>query len=372
MGGQQIVNKVRIGIIGIGGMGGFHAKHIDSGSIDGAILTAVCDIREESRLWAQQNLREQVEFYTNEDEFLRSTLFDAVLIATPHYDHPRLAIKSFEFGLHVLIEKPAGVYTKQVRVMNEVAHKSGRVFSIMYNQRTNSLYQKLKELIASGEIGEVRRINWIITNWYRSQSYYDAGTWRGTWKGEGGGVLINQCPHQIDLLQWIPNMMPQRIRSFCKFGKYRNIEVEDEVTAYLEYENGATAVFITTTADACGTNRLEISGEKGKFVVEHEKLSFDRLRVSETEFNQSFKGGFGSPESWKCEIPIVYEESGHKGIIQNFVHAISGRAMLIAPGEEGIRGLSISNAIHLSTWIDDWVQLPLDEDLYYNKLQSLF
>lgn len=174
----------------------------------------------------------------------------------------------------------------------------------MYNQRTNPLYAKLKELIASGELGEVRRTNWIITDWYRSQSYYNSGGWRATWAGEGGGVLINQDPHQLDLWQWTTGLMPKRVRAFCQFGKHRDIEVENDVTAYVEYENGATGVFVTSTFEAPGTNRFEISGDRGKIVIEDNKLTFHRLRVSETEFNNTFTGGFGSPECWKFDIPI--------------------------------------------------------------------
>src|SRR5690606_34449403 len=233
----------------------------------------------------------------------------------------------------VLVEKPAGVYTKQVRQMNEAAAKSGKVFSIMYNQRTNPLYVKLRELISSGELGEIRRTNWIITNWYRSQAYYNSGGWRATWAGEGGGVLINQDPHQLDLWQWTIGMMPTRVRAFCHFGKYRNIEVEDDVTAYVEYENGATGVFVTTTGEAPGTNRFEISGDRGKMVIEDGKMTFWRLRVGESEFNASNTSSFAQPECWKCEIPVNGEGPGHMGITQNFVDAILKGTPLIAPGE---------------------------------------
>ena len=268
-----------------------------------AELTAVCDTNPKRLEWAKKNLGEGVLLFEKAEALFESGSVDGVIIATPHYYHPPLAIEAFKSGLHVLIEKPAGVYTKQVREMNEAAEKSGKVFGIMYNQRTSPLYQKLRDLVKSGEVGEIKRINWIITDWYRSQSYYDSGGWRATWAGEGGGVLINQCPHNLDLWQWICGM-PVRIRAFCSYGKYHDIEVEDDVTAYMEYENGATGVFVTTTGDAPGTNRLEITGDRGKVVVEDGKLTFWRLRVSERQFNREYKGGSGSPECWKCEIPI--------------------------------------------------------------------
>ncbi|HBS47141.1 MAG TPA: oxidoreductase [Paenibacillus sp.] len=361
---------VRYGIIGIGNMGSAHAQSLLS-EIKGAELTAVCDIREECLKWAEEQLPENVRKYSTPKELFESRNMDAVLICTPHYDHPALAIEAFQHGYHVLVEKPAGVYTKAVQQMNDAAAQSDRKFGIMYNQRTNPLYQKLRDLIQSGELGEIRRMNWIITDWYRSQNYYNSGGWRATWAGEGGGVLLNQDPHQLDLWQWTTGMMPKRIRAFCHFGKYRNIEVEDDVTAYVEYENGATGLFITTTGEAPGTNRFEINGDNGKIVVEDGKLTFWRLRTPEPQFNAEFTGGFGSPECWKCEIPV--QDGGgeqHKGILRNFTNAILHDEALLAPGEEGIKGLTLSNAMYLSAWTDNWVELPLDSDLFYEKLME--
>jgi predicted dehydrogenase len=253
--------------------------------------------------------------------------------------------------------------------MNDVAEKSGKVFGIMFNQRTHPTYQKLRDLVTSGELGELRRTNWYITTWFRAQSYYDSGTWRATWAGEGGGVLINQCPHNLDLWQWICGM-PKRVRAFCYFGKYHNIEVEDDCTAYVEYANGATGLFITATGEAPGTNRFEIDGDRGKLVLEEGKITFWRTRVPASEFSRTFKGGFGEPESWKIEIPVRGTAEEHKGITKNWVQAILKGALLLAPGEEGINSLQLSNAMHLSAWTDAWVDLPVDEDLYVAKLQE--
>lgn len=361
--------KVRYGIIGVGNMGSGHAELLRSGRIEGAELAAVCDGSAERREWARQKWSGVPVFETSA-EMLDSGLVDAVLIACPHYDHPSEAIQAFGRGVHVLVEKPAGVYVKQVREMNEAAARSGKKFGIVYNQRMNPLYRKLRELISSGELGEIRRTNWIITNWYRPQAYYDSGTWRATWAGEGGGVLINQCPHQLDLWQWTIGMMPTRIRAFCQEGKHRDIEVENDVTAYAEYANGATGVFITSTADAPGTNRFEVTGDRGKIVIEDGKMTFWRLRVPESQFNAENEIPFASPECWKIEVPHQGESPEHAGIIRNFTDAILRGAELVAPGEEGILGLSISNAIHLSSWTDDWATLPLDEELHYAELKK--
>lgn len=361
---------LKVGIIGLGNMGTSHAKRLFNREIDGAILTAVCDVREERMVKAREEFGDRVKRFLSIDEFFTDADIDGVIIATPHYDHPTLAIRAFEKGWHVLCEKPAGVYTKNVRLMNEAAAKSGRVFSMMFNQRTNPLYQKMRELIQSGELGEIKRTNWIITDWYRAQSYYDSGGWRATWEGEGGGVMLNQSPHQLDLWQWITGMMPTRIRSFCGFGKYHDIEVEDDVTAYVEYENGATGLFVTSTGEAPGTNRFEVAGDRGKLVIENGNLTFWRLRQSEREFNQTFTGGFGEPECWKIDIPVRGKNNQHLGILENWVDAILNGAELLAPGEEGIKSLAISNGVYLSSWLDDWVELPIDEDLYYEKLQE--
>ena len=363
------MSKVRLGVIGIGNMGTSHVKHLKEGKVEGAELVAVCDTNPDRLKWVKENLGEEILTFENAEALFEARVIDAVFIATPHYDHPTLAIQAFKYDLHVLIEKPAGVYTKQVREMNEAAEKSDKVFGIMYNQRTNPLYQKLKDLIQSGELGEIKRTNWIITNWYRPQSYYDAGGWRATWEGEGGGVLLNQDPHQLDLWQWICGM-PKRVRAFAGFGKYHNIEVEDDVTAYVEYENGATGVFVTCTGEAPGTNRFEVSGDMGKIVIEDGKMTFWRNRISERQFNEEYKGGFGQPECWKCEIPISGKTTEHVGIMNDWVKAIQQGTPLLAPGKEGINGLTISNAMHLSAWTDDWVDMPINEELFYEKLQE--
>ncbi|WP_062107130.1 Gfo/Idh/MocA family protein [Bacillus niameyensis] len=362
--------EVKVGIIGLGNMGTAHATALKGGKVKGARLAAVCDPRTDRLDWIREEFGSQVQCFESVDEFFEKADIDGVTIATPHYDHPDLAIRAFEKDLHVLCEKPAGVYTKNVRLMNEAGLKSGKVFSMMFNQRTNPLYKKMRELIHSGELGEIKRTNWIITDWYRPQSYYDSGGWRATWAGEGGGVMLNQSPHQLDLWQWITGMMPTRVRAFCGFGKYHDIEVEDDVTAYVEYENGATGLFVTSTGEAPGTNRFEVVGDRGKLVVENGQLTFWRLRQSERAFNQEYKGGFGQPECWKIDIPVRGQSEHHVGILKNWTNAILHDEELLAPGPEGIKSLAISNAVYLSSWLDDWVELPIDEDLFYEKLQE--
>lgn len=364
------MNKVRVGIIGLGNMGSGHAKTITDGEVPGMELCAICDIAENRREFAK-NTYPEIPVFEKAEDLYQSGLVDAVIIATPHYDHPPLAISAFSSGLHVISEKPAGVYTKQVLEMNAAAEQSGKIFGIMYNQRTNPVYQKIRELIQKGELGNIKRVCWIITDWYRSQFYHDSCTWRSTWKTEGGGALINQNPHQLDLWQWMFGM-PKRIMSHVAFGKYYDIEVEDDVTAFMEYDNGMTGVYITSTGESPGTNRLEISADMGMIIVENNKIHFRRNTISEREFNKTNTQVFGRPECWECEIPV--DQSGgpqHKGILRNFTSAVLNGTPLLAPGYEGIHGLTISNAIHYSAWTGKWAEIEkFPHEEFYSLLQE--
>lgn len=365
------MNDLRLGVVGIGNMGSTHACSIYSGKVEGARLVAVCDIDESKKKWAEDNLQ-GVAFFEDYEEMFDSKLIDAVIIATPHYLHPVVAISAFEKGLHVLSEKPAGVYTKQVEEMYEIAEKSGKVFSIMYNQRNNPLFRKAREIVQNGEIGEVIRAVWVVTNWYRFQQYYESSIWRATWKGEGGGLLVNQCVHNIDIMQWIVGM-PKKVVGHCCYGRFHNIEVEDDISAYFEYENGATGVFISSTGEFPGVNRLEISGTKGKIVLENGKINICRSSVSEREYCFYSKEEFADKVRFKSEeitLPDLPAGQAHIMILQNFVNAVLYGEELIAPGFDGIKGLSISNAVHLSDWTGKPVELPVDGDLFKELLDK--
>ena len=363
------MNQVKLGIIGLGNMGSGHCNNILAGLTPEIKLTAAADLRPSRRDWAKETLPDDVVLFENGEQLIESGLCDAVIIATPHYEHPRLAILAFEHGLHVMSEKPAGVYTKQVREMNEAAIRSGKVFGMMFNQRTNCVYRKMHEMVQSGKYGQIKRVNWIITDWYRNQSYYDAAGWKATWDGEGGGVLLNQCPHQLDLLQWLCGM-PVKVRAFCHEGKWHDIEVEDDVTAYMEFENGATGVFVTTTADAPGTNRLELTFEMGKIVCEEGRLFFDKLSTNVSDFCKTEKEGFKKPEYSRIEIETDGQNEQHIGVLKAFAGHILRGTPLVAEGTEGIRGLTLSNAMHLSSWLDRTVELPLDEELFLRELNK--
>lgn len=364
------MERVTIGVIGLGNMGSTHVKSLLDGMVPELQLAAVADI-DPGRIEAIKTLpgMEQVAAYPSGEALIAAADVEAVLIATPHYLHSPLAIAAFERGLHVMCEKPAGVYTKAVAEMNLAAEKSGKAFGLMFNQRTDGLYRRMHEVIQSGELGEMKRVTWIITNWYRSQSYYDSGAWRATWAGEGGGVLLNQCPHNLDLLQWLCGL-PTRVRAFCQEGRWHDIEVEDDVTAYLEYEGGATGVFVTSTGETPGTNRLEVSFDGGKLLCENGKLLLYRLNTPERQFNRTYQGGFGEPGYTVTELSPLGESLQHIGVLRAFAGHIRRGEPLVAKGQEGIRGLMLSNAMHLSSWLGETVSLPLNEDLFYEKLME--
>ncbi len=389
--------KVRLGIIGLGGQGSFYTslltgKQINPDGVqkqtdnfDQIEVTAFCDIDLE-KVRRTRSIFPDIPVYTDYIEMLDSGNVDAIVTAVPHYLHPTMGIEALNRGIHTLLEKPAGVYSKQVREVIELANsKPELTFAIMFNQRTNPLYIKIKSLIDNGAIGNIRRFNWIITTWYRPQAYYDLSDWRATWSGEGGGILVNQVPHQLDLMQWLCGM-PIKISSKLSFGYARNIRVEDDVTAMFEFENGATGVLITCTHDPAGTDRLEIAGDKGKIIVDNssdaklityatsEQVLNASIQDAKTVFTFMAGGGIKAiaPHYIK-EEPVEIEATAwggqHAEVLKNFAANIIDHTPLIAPGSDGIKGVLIANAIHLSSWLQQEVMLPIDEDIYLEQLE---
>lgn len=363
------IHPIRFGIIGMGNMGTSHAKSFLNGKVRGMRITAVADCTAEKLNWSKENLP-WAKTYNSADELLDSGEVDAVIICTPHYSHPELVMKALEKGIHVVSEKPAGVYTKQVLEMNEFAKKQDKTFAMMFNQRTNCVYRKIKEIVDSKQYGDIRRVNWIITDWYRTQAYYNSGGWRATWVGEGGGVLLNQSPHQLDLWQWICGM-PSKVRAFCHEGKWHDVEIEDDVTIYAEYPNGATGVFVTSTGDFPGSNRLEITMDKARLVCEKgEKITLFELEESLPENIARCENGFAIIPYKEIEVETDGINDQHPGVLNAFSDHILYGTPLVAEGTEGINGLMISNAAHLSSWTNETVNLPIDEEKFYSLLME--
>lgn len=365
------MKKVRYGIIGLGNQGSYYLTGLfDKGLVADAEVTAICDINPAKIEHAKACLKNtRAACFADYAALLDSGLCDAVLVETPHYLHPEIVVAALRRGVHALCDKPAGVYTKQVREMNEAAAESGALFAMMFNQRTNCVYRKMREMIAEGKLGALQRVSWTITNWFRTQTYYDSGSWRATWDGEGGGVLINQCPHQLDLVSWIVGELPVAVHGFCGYGRWHDVEVEDEVTAFFRYASGATGTFVTTTGEAPGANRLEISGTRGKLLCEENQLYFYENCEDSAEFIRKSKAGFEAPACRKIAVETDGQNPQHLGIIRNFTAAILGGEPLFVAGPEGIRGVELMNAIELSGWRGgEEVTLPVDEEVYLAEL----
>ncbi len=354
------MEQVRFGIVGLGSMGLAHARLIME-QVEEARLAAVAS-RNEKHIAILRGLPggEALRVFDTPKEMYESGCIDAVLIASPHRAHVAQAKEAFAHGMHVLLEKPTGVFTREVREMNAAAKASGKAFGAMFNQRTNPVYRKMKELVASGELGEIRRVSVIITDWFRAQSYYDSGAWRATWKQDGGGVLLNQAPHNLDLWQWICGM-PKSVHAFCGFGRWHDVEIEDDVTAYVEYANGATGTFITCTGEVPGTNRFEISMDGGQLVYENNRLILARPETPASVFIREYPGGFGAPDVTREDITPEEEYPQHAGVIRAFARHILYGEEMIADGSEGLSSLMLSNAMLLSAWTGKTVALPMDE-----------
>ena len=361
------MEKVRIGIVGMGNMGKYHADYLIKGKVAHAELSAVCSTSPE-KLSAY---KDSVAVFGNGEEMIRSGSIDAVLVATPHYQHTSLGICAIENGIHLMVEKPISAHKADAERLIEVSTQHPDiVFGGMFQLRTEPRYLKLKKLIADGDLGDIVRINWIITDWFRTEAYYASGGWRATWKGEGGGVLLNQCLHQLDALQWLVGM-PSKVRSFAQCGRFHDIEVEDNVTAYLEYPNGATGVFVSSTGEAPGSNRFEIAGTRGRVVLENDQIKFTRNESCMLEHSKNSPIGFSKPEVWEVDIPFGNAELPHAILMRNFVEAIRNKTPLIAPGVEGIHSVELANVLLYSSLVDQTINLPMDGAAFEAKLQQL-
>ena len=363
--------KVRIGIVGLGNMGAVHVSHVQR--LPNTELVAICDSRPDKL--AEICAKHEVAGFSDYAQMLESAEMDGVIIATPHYDHPQMTLAAFARGLHVLVEKPIAVHVRDARRMIAAYHQARAthpelVFAAMFMQRTYGFWRKIKAMIDEGQLGTLIRTTWIITDWFRTQHYYDSGDWRATWRGEGGGVLINQCPHNLDLYQWLVGM-PARVHGFVSFGKHHRIEVEDEVTACFEHENGMVGHFITTTGESPGTNRLEIVGENGKLVYEQNELLFFRNQWSSIKQIQESEQDFKKVPCQREDIAYEHHGAdGHELVISNFADAIQSGARLIAPAAEGLNSIMLNNSIILSAHRKQSLDLPIDGDEYVRLLQQ--
>ena len=362
------MDNVRIGIIGMGNMGQFHAKDIIEGKVARGKLAAVGSTSP-SKLAEFE--KKGIKVYGSGEEMITSGNIDALLIATPHYQHTSLGIAALEAGLHIMVEKPISAHKADAEklIAKAKAHPD-QVFAGMFQLRVEPRYQKIREIVQNGQLGDLMRVLWIMTDWFRSEIYFQSGGWRATWKGEGGGVLLNQCLHQLDAMQWITGM-PNRVSSHVGIGKWHDIEVEDDVTCYMDFPNGATGAFITSSGETPGSNRLEIAGTKGRLILENDKLLLTRNAVPSDEWCKTSKIGFQQPETTEEEIPIPGSESPHAKLMTNFVNAIIDGEAIIAPGSEGIGSVELANVMVYSGLIEKAIDLPLDGAAWEAKLNDL-
>ena len=365
------MEKVRIGIIGVGNMGSAHITNVQN--VPEAVLAAICDRDKERADKMAKIAPKDCRVFYSADELLNSGTIDAVIIAVPHYDHTPIAIQAFEKGIHVLCEKPVAVTKSLAQKMIDAHAKHPELrFGLMFNQRTRQAHRKIKQMIDNGEFGRIVRVNWTVTDWFRSQSYYDSGSWRATWAGEGGGVLLNQCPHHLDLFQWFFGL-PVKVRSTVSIGKYHEIEVEDDVNTYCEFADGSTGNFITSTGEFPGTNRLEISGTRGRMVFEDGVIRFKRTEVDVNEFCRTTPESFPFMDMWEVVVP-TRKENGHEpqDVIEAFVKAVlDPKAELVARGEEGIRSVEFGNAMLYSGLKGEEVSIPMDTEKFDAMLHEL-
>ncbi len=360
------MSVVRLGLIGLGNIGQHHAAYLGAGKVAHAELVAVSDA-----VPAKLEKFPGLKTFTQGEELLGSGLVDAVIIATPHYQHTTLGIAALNQGLHVMVEKPISAHKADAERLITTAREHPKlVFAGMFQLRVEPRYLKIQKLIQSGELGQIVRMSWVMTDWFRTEAYYASGGWRATWKGEGGGVLLNQCLHNLDVLQWLLGM-PTRVRGFCQLGRYHDIEVEDNVSAYLEFAGGATGMFVSSTGEAPGTNRLELAGTRGRLVLENDQLRFTRNEADMLQFSKSARLGFAKPEVWHAEIPFGSVANPHALLMQNFVNAILEGEPLVAPGEQGLHSVELANAMLFSSLLERTLDLPMDSAAYERKLNEL-
>jgi predicted dehydrogenase len=362
------MKQVRLGIVGLGNIGRYHADYLLNKKVSRCELTAVSDAYAPS---LEPFKSKPVKTFERSEDMIRSGEIDAIVIATPHYLHTTIGIDALKSGLHVMVEKPISAHKADAERLI-AAHKQHpkQIFAGMFQLRVEPRYLKIRKLLQNGDLGQFVRLHWIITDWFRAEAYYASGGWRATWKGEGGGVLLNQCLHQLDILQWLCGM-PARVRGFCQLGRFHNIEVEDDVTCYLEWANGATGVFLSSTGEAPGTNRFELIGTRGKVVLENNRLAFIRNETDMIEFSQTSKSGFAKPEVWQVEIPFENAQNPHAILMQNFTDAILDGTPLIAPGTDGMGSVELANVLLYSSLMNQTIELPMDSAAWEKKLQQL-
>ncbi len=352
---------LRVGVVGLGNIARQHIENMLSGQAGACRLAATC-----SRNPSEYADGLDIPHFTQLQALIDSATCDAVLVATPTFNHLEAGSAVLDAGLHLMMEKPLGL---SIAEGEQLLARQGQdqVFALMLNQRTDPLFLAMREQIAGGVLGQITRTHWTMTNWFRPEVYFQVRDWRATWRGEGGGLLVNQCIHNLDIFQWLCGM-PASVRGFCRFGRYHDIEVEDEATAYFDYEGGASGVFIGSTGEAPGVNRLDIVGDRGQLSFDGERLLLTINEPATSEYNRSTRDMFGMPDSSTTDITPDRSVNQHGAVLANFAAAVLEGEPLIAPAADGLDSLALANAMLLSTWESREVHLPLDSAVYQRAL----
>lgn len=367
---------IRTAIIGVGVMGKKYAEMITAGRVRNMYLSAVVARRDSIQEWAEgltntNGVKPKVYTSAN-DLFNNPDEYDAVLIVTPHRTHPDFARRAFQQGKHVICDKPAGITIGQAVQMAKDAKAADRIYGMIFHQRRYPKYNKIKEMLEAKELGDLSRIMLVNSRYFRTASYHRSGSWRSSWCGEGGGALINQGAHILDIWQWLFGM-PNEIYADIPFGKYNSFMVDDEATIHMRYKDDMTAVFMLTTGEAIWEERLEIIGSKGKILLENDTLHIWRYSSDSNEYIKTQQ--VTSRENMECLEEIIQFEKAEEPYVQmleNFADAVisNDASILTASGESAVNQMMLTNAAYYSAWKGCRVQLPLNAEDYEKALEE--
>lgn len=365
------MEKIRMAVIGIGIMGKKYAKMIREGMISGMRLGAVCCRSQENIQWAKAQLGEEIPVFENTKQLFESSdLFDACLIVTPHKLHPEMIMQALDAGKHVFCDKPIGISMKQCQGIREKLDQSGLVFAMMFHQRMYPKYERIHTLLENGTLGQIRRIMVENSRYYRTWYYHKSGSWRSSWKGEGGGALLNQGQHLLDIWQWLFGM-PDSLYAMIPYGKYNDFSVDDEATILMKYPDKKTAVLILTTGEGTWTERMEIAGSKGTLILEDNHLTLHLYDQDLDDYKKT--AACSSREEFKekvLEEVFPEDQEPYEEMLTDFAQAVLKKRPVRVNGLEGLNSLELTNAAYLSAWTGETVALPLDAERYERELEK--
>ena len=351
---------VRFAVVGFGSIGRTHFRTISGTAVPDGLVTALVTRQSDG-------LPDGIEVFRDVDTLLDAGVADVVVVATPTMDHEETSRKVLTTGCHLVVEKPMAMTVLGARRIID-ARPSEAVAAVMLNQRYHGTYRRIREIVKGGLLGRIHRFSWIMTAWYRPNAYFAVSSWRGTWPGEGGGALLNQGIHNLDILQWILGL-PASVYARAGFGKFHSIDVEDEVTALFEYDDGLSGVLVVSTGEAPGTNRFEIVGDRGTLVFEADTIRLAMTDRNVSEHRATSRDLFESPNfTEQREVPAATANQ-HAEVFNDVVGAVSEGRPVATPLEDGVASIELANAILVSAWEDRRVDLPVDAVAYHEALE---